>query len=1740
VSVRLRSTRRFCLIKACVNIGPDPAKVTEREELMKHLLDELGRWSQTGATLEPHTTYRLKIVTNIKTTQAPIGDFENTEFVYFRTEGAPGLSRLSTPIGLPNPAEFNSGLDDLARYVRQTIPPTVPGPGEKPPLPRPVYRAYDVGAEFNEDYVDLMYRLDERDLGLYLYDNNNRPVRDARGRLMVLSNHWGHTEDVTLSRSDKLWINVVNSSNCAALDTTVIPFNSALSSAAEGQVLDADTVYEARLIPLLLHEAFKSYAKNTKAVGPSGTLGRWSILDEGSDSAPSQWEVREEGTPPSRFIIQTSNIWGNNVDAADPNKPGALLLRSDSQELPSNHPEQPGNWTDYRLSLYLRSEDDDAIGIVFRYRDAKNHYRFSMDRERKYRRLIKMDAGKITVLAEDDFVYQLNQDYLITVEAIGPSLRVYQEGELVFDVTDSSFAQGRFGLYCWANQGTRFSDIRVDDFRTVAPIVYRFNFTTSKFADFSHHLHSYQDEVWRATLAGGVDIAPHVSQAAEPTTLAPTDAETRAFEALATQVLGQAAKQNSPEFQITRLEQNSAALAFLVQSPEPIDWQRTEIELLYAARQSEPPQLPHALKLTDIKLGTIQPNEESVTILLREPFDVSGHRVEYKQMPGVIAEPGGNPLLFVEDFKNATGGLLFTEAFGPNALDHYELVDEGIYLGPSSWAVASKRIAQTSNIYGGSVAANAPEKPGTIALTGSVAWSDIRIAATVRSQDDDSIGIVFRYLDAKNYYRFSMDAERTFRRLIKMKDDKVTTLWEDNFAYTVGQAYRLVIEAAGNQLLVYQDDMLLCSVRDGELSAGRVGLYCWANQEAYFEALSIEALQPSIVLWQPAFNNTDELQVIDEQGAVKGPSAWAASSGVLSQSSAVQVADTTPHKPGTYALGGSKDWRDVEVSATLLSDDDGALGVMFRYQDADNYYRFSMDRQGSYRRLVKKVAGLVTTLWQDAIQYKKGTPYQLRLSATGRELKAYLDGALLFNLQDNDLKYGRIALYSWANSGAHFKQVLVSDRTRRVGQWLIRDEGTTNAPSVWRLAGGALRQLSAIGGGTSPSNPGTMAVAGRSDWQDYRLSVQLRSDTDEAIGVVFRYRDEDNYYRFSIDQRNSYRRLIKKAGASVTTLWQSAGGFASGQRMSMTVDATGARLVGYLDEEQLFDVTDSELVAGQVGLYCQSNAGARFEKIEVRRPGREVSVLLRDSFHKDKTGWTIVDEGTDYAPSVWAVQQGALRQTSEIFTPPIDRDTLGKQGTHALAGSSSWTDVIVSARLQSFDDDAIGLLFRYADANNYYRFSMDSQRGYRRLVKNVGGTFSLLWEEAAGYDVGRAYELTVVAKGKVLRGYLDGLPIFVVEDSDQASGRIGLYCWGNTDARFSQVRVYAAEQAFSDWLLDEPFATLVNDRWTFVDEGTKDGPSKWLVKDGSLQQTSTIFGGDKNPAVPDKPGTNAVAGSTHWTDYRLSVSLVSDKDTAIGVLFRYQDADNYYRFSMDYQGSYRRLVKKVAGKVTTLWEDAIQYTVGQAYLLTIDCVGDRLTGYLDGTRLFSIADRSLSEGSVGLYCWANDGARFNDVRVAAPAWHTYYTFGQEESLPAGTRLRIFAGSAAQAPPAESGVVQRFLASIGEQGHLRLSPGDTELRLIAPDETHSHARKFLPSGEYAKVNARLLRKQDGTGFFIIVPDMSSPGTKLKAGLYRLKMTYRLNNKTLDPASQTLSKAGRSDAEQVVLELPWQTR
>jgi hypothetical protein len=633
-----------CISQVCLTIGPEPTRVAEREEMIAHMREEVTRWQQVGTVLRPHSQYRLKVVTTAEVKgEGELASYENSftqsEYAFFRTEGPPALANLSLPVGLQDALldeatlldqesrwigidgsissrrVLKSELNDLTRYVRQTIPPTVPAPGEPPVLTRPVYRAYDIGVEFNENYVDLLYRMEQTDLGLYLFDQNNRPVRDVEGHIVSLDNSWGRSEARELARSDRRWEALLRNNACQ-LGFAERTRDSTLLSTTRG-ILEPESLYEGRLIPLLLHDDFTGYGDAVGINGPAGVLSGWQVHDVGTDEGPSRWEIGSEGDRTSFFLTQTSQ-WGGKTDPNVPVRFGTLLV---FQEMA-----QPRQWTDYRLSLYLRRGAGQIIGVVFRFLDDDHHYRWTMDNSHTHQ-LVRVVKGAYEILAQGEAVVNDEKDVRLTIEAVGVHLRGYLDGRPLFDLTDRSLTSGTIGLYCCNNPHAQFADVRVEDFRPKASVAYRFQFVTSRFANFFHHLHSYQDETWRSAVEGVPSAHLPMARAVKPTAVV-TDDEVRACETLATAVLGSAWRQNPAEVQVTRVDIDGAPLAFLVQSPEPIDWVRTELNLSRASLARTEPALPGKVKLAAVNFAANRIDIDSVILLLREPMNLSGYRID--------------------------------------------------------------------------------------------------------------------------------------------------------------------------------------------------------------------------------------------------------------------------------------------------------------------------------------------------------------------------------------------------------------------------------------------------------------------------------------------------------------------------------------------------------------------------------------------------------------------------------------------------------------------------------------------------------------------------------------------------------------------------------------------------------------------------------------------------------------------------------------------------------------------------------------------------------------------------------------------------------------------------------------------------------------------------------------------------------------------------------------------------------
>lgn len=130
-------------------------------------------------------------------------------------------------------------------------------------------------------------------------------------------------------------------------------------------------------------------------------------------------------------------------------------------------------WTDYSFSAMLRSTDDDHIGLLFRVQSINNatYYRFRWRASGSgwQRWLERVESNSVTaVLGSDTVPYQEGRWYHVEIRAEGSRLRVFVDGELIFDVTDTTFASGRIGVYSYYNDVSYFDDILVTRLNNMA------------------------------------------------------------------------------------------------------------------------------------------------------------------------------------------------------------------------------------------------------------------------------------------------------------------------------------------------------------------------------------------------------------------------------------------------------------------------------------------------------------------------------------------------------------------------------------------------------------------------------------------------------------------------------------------------------------------------------------------------------------------------------------------------------------------------------------------------------------------------------------------------------------------------------------------------------------------------------------------------------------------------------------------------------------------------------------------------------------------------------------------------------------------------------------------------------------------------------------------------------------------------------------------------------------------------
>jgi hypothetical protein len=159
------------------------------------------------------------------------------------------------------------------------------------------------------------------------------------------------------------------------------------------------------------------------------------------------------------------------------------------------------------------------------------------------------------------------------------------------------------------------------------------------------------------------------------------------------------------------------------------------------------------------------------------------------------------------------------------------------------------------------------------------------------------------------------------------------------------------------------------------------------------------------------------------------------------------------------------------------------------------------------------------------------------------------------------------------------------------------------------------------------------------------------------------------------------------------------------------------------------------------------------------------------------------DQWTELA-GTWAVENGEYSQN----------DTGAEWYDHiSVAGSPSWNDYIVEAKMKIVDGNSVGLAFRVQNAGNWYMAQLRDDSN--RIEEYNGGSLRGMCSCGDNAAVGVWYSTKVVVSGNTFSMYVNDALCCSYTDTTFSQGKIGLSTY-SAHGHFDDVRVrkYASQE----------------------------------------------------------------------------------------------------------------------------------------------------------------------------------------------------------------------------------------------------------------------------------------------------------------------------------------------------------
>jgi hypothetical protein len=159
-------------------------------------------------------------------------------------------------------------------------------------------------------------------------------------------------------------------------------------------------------------------------------------------------------------------------------------------------------------------------------------------------------------------------------------------------------------------------------------------------------------------------------------------------------------------------------------------------------------------------------------------------------------------------------------------------------------------------------------------------------------------------------------------------------------------------------------------------------------------------------------------------------------------------------------------------------------------------------------------------------------------------------------------------------------------------------QAAADAPSK----GNVLAQLDADG--TDHRFP--VAVVDGTSFKDVKLSVSCKpvsGAVDQACGLVWRYKDANNYYLTRANALEDNVRLYHVKDGNRVQLASWGGKVASKTWHKLAVEARGDRFVVTFDGKQILDARDATFAdAGKVGVWTKADSVTQFDDLTASAP----------------------------------------------------------------------------------------------------------------------------------------------------------------------------------------------------------------------------------------------------------------------------------------------------------------------------------------------------------------------------------------------------------------------------------------------------------------------------------------------------------------------------------------------------------